>query len=67
MLARLQQFITLMLLAVALAWLLVFWDRSALLALVGFAAVLFGYSAVLALEFLALRWVNRQDPTPQPS
>ena len=67
MLARLQQFITLMLLAVALAWLLVFWDRSALLALVGFAAVVFGYSAVLALEFLALRWVNRQDSAPQPS
>ncbi len=67
MLARLQQFITLTLLAVALAWLLVFWDRSALLALTGFAAVLLGYSGFLALEFLALRWINRKDPTPQPS
>ncbi|MDP1742132.1 triacylglycerol lipase [Polaromonas sp.] len=67
MLARLQRFITLTLLAAALTWLLVFWDRSALLALAGFAAVLFGYSGFLALEFLALRWANRQDPTPQPS
>lgn len=67
MLARLQQFITLTLLAAALTWLFVFWDRSALLALAGFAALLFGYSGFLALEFLALRWVNRQDPTPQPS
>jgi len=67
MLARLQQFITLALLAFALAWLLVFWDQSAPLALAGFAAVLFGYSGFLALEFLALRWINRQDPTPQAS
>ncbi len=67
MLARLQQFITLTLLAVALAWLLVFWDRSVPLALAGVAAVLLGYSAFLALEFLALHWANRQDPTPQAS
>lgn len=67
MLARLQQFITLTLLAAALTWLFVLWDRSALLALAGFGALLFGYSGFLALEFLALRWVNRQDPTPQPS
>jgi pimeloyl-ACP methyl ester carboxylesterase len=67
MLARLQQFITLTLLAVALCWLFVFWDRSALLALAGVAVVLLGYSGFLALEFLALRWINRQDPTPQPS
>ena len=67
MLARLQQFITVTLLAFATTWLLVFWDQSALLALTGFAAVLFGYSGFLALEFLALRWVNRQDPTPQAS
>lgn len=67
MLARLQQFITLTLLGLALAWLAVFWDRSVPLALAGFAGVILGYSGFLALEFLALRWANRLDPTPKPS
>lgn len=67
MLARLQQFITITLLAGALTWLGYFWERSALMALGGFAAVVFGYSAFLALEFVALRFVNRDDPVPRPS
>ena len=67
MLARLQQFITLSLLAAAGAWLFLFWERSAWLAMAGFFALLLGYSGFLALEFGILRIVNRADPAPTPS
>jgi pimeloyl-ACP methyl ester carboxylesterase len=67
MLARLQQCITLALLATATAWLVFFWSRSVLLALAGFVALVLGYSGFLALEFVALRFVTRDDPAPRPS
>ena len=67
MLARLQQLITLGLLASAGTWLLLFWSRSPLLALAGGAFLLLGYSGFLALEFVALRFVNRSDPAPRPT
>ena len=67
MLARLQRLITCTLLAAAVAWLVFFWNISTVLAFAGFAALIFGYSGFLAIEFLALRFVNRDDPVPQPS
>ncbi len=66
MLARLQQIITLTLLASALAWLYACWDAHPVLALAGFAFIALGYSLFLALEFIALRIVNRADPAPAP-
>lgn len=67
MLARLQQLITVSLLAAASAWLVFFWKSSAVLALAGFGVLILGYSGFLALEFVALRFVNRDDPAPRPS
>jgi pimeloyl-ACP methyl ester carboxylesterase len=67
MLARLQQLITFLLLAAASAWLLFFWKSSAVLAVAGFVVLVLGYSGFLAMEFVALRFVNRGDPAPRPS
>ncbi|HYW56281.1 MAG TPA: alpha/beta fold hydrolase [Polaromonas sp.] len=66
MLARLQQFITVSLLVAACAWLAYFWQSSPPLAVGGFVMLVLGYSGFLALEFVALRFVNRSDPAPQP-
>ncbi len=66
MLARLQQFITLGLLLAASAWAFVFVDRGApLFAAAGALAILFGYAAFLAVEFVLLYFVNRDDPAPR--
>jgi hypothetical protein len=59
------QCVTLSLLAGATAWLAWFWHRSPWVAIAGFAAIAAGYSGALAIEFLALRRVNRGDPVPQ--
>jgi pimeloyl-ACP methyl ester carboxylesterase len=67
MLARLQQLITISALAAAIAWLVFFWKSSVLLALAGSVLLVLGYSGVLAMEFVALRIVNRDDPAPRPS
>jgi triacylglycerol esterase/lipase EstA (alpha/beta hydrolase family) len=64
-LARIQQGITLALLAGALAWLVWQWSRSPWLAGAGFALIAFGYSAGLAFEFVSLRRENRGEPVPQ--
>ncbi len=65
MLARLQQFTTLSLLALALAWAAYFLRREQILLAVGGALlIIFGYAFVLASEFTLLRWVNRKDPAP---
>ncbi|MES2415676.1 MAG: alpha/beta fold hydrolase [Pseudomonadota bacterium] len=67
MLANIQRFITLTLVAVAVGWLL-YWRNSApLLALAGFMFVALGYTAFLALEFVLLRFINQSDPAPQPT
>ena len=65
MLASLQRFLTLSLLALALGWLLCFGGASPMLAVAGFLLILLGYSAVLAVEFMFLRQLNKTDPTPQ--
>lgn len=67
MLARLQQFITLSLLAAGCAWLAFFWSNSTVLAFTGFVVLILGYSGFLAIEFVTLKFVNRSDPAPQPS
>jgi pimeloyl-ACP methyl ester carboxylesterase len=66
-LARLQQAITLSLLCAASLWLAWHWHESRIVALAGFVAITLSYSAFLALEFVALRWVGREDPAPRPS
>jgi hypothetical protein len=59
------QCVTLTLLAGAAAWFAWFWPRSPWLAAAGFLAIPACYIAALALEFIALRRVNRGDPVPQ--
>lgn len=67
MLATLQRFITLSLIALALGW-LAWWQSSApWLAVAGFLVIVLGYTAFLALEFVLLRFINKTDPAPQPT
>lgn len=66
MLARLQQFITLGLLALAAAWAVGAWRAGhAGWALLGLLLIVFGYTLVLALEFIFLRLAHGDDPTPR--
>ncbi|MGE3347072.1 MAG: esterase/lipase family protein [Ramlibacter sp.] len=65
MLARIQQSITLGLLGFAAGWLAWFVDTP-VLAWAGCLTLLLGYAVVLALEFVALRFVNLGDPVPRP-
>ncbi|MDB5928547.1 MAG: putative lipase transrane protein [Polaromonas sp.] len=66
MLAPLQRLMTLALLAAACGWLLHFASGSPVLAAAGFLVIVFGYAAILALEFVLLRQVNKRDAAPQP-
>jgi triacylglycerol esterase/lipase EstA (alpha/beta hydrolase family) len=66
-LARLQRVTTLLLFGGALAWLAWHWHDSPLGALAGAVAIVMAYSAVLAVEFVVVRFVNRQDPAPAPT
>lgn len=68
MLARLQQFITIGLLALALAWAAFFIrNGSPGMAVVGALVIIFGYALFLAAEFVMLWRVNRDDPSPRAS
>ena len=67
MLAHLQKLITLCLLAAASAWLLHYASSAPVLAVAGFLAIALGYSGFLALEFVALRYVNTHEPAAQPT
>ena len=62
MLARIQQVLTLSLLALAFGWLSFFWPESRAMALVGFALIVLGYAAFLAVEFVALKRINARQP-----
>lgn len=66
-LARLQQFTTLALLCAAVAWAVWQWPEGPVRAAVGALLVLFGYALFLAVEFLLVRRLARQDPPPFPS
>lgn len=66
-LARLQQVMTLGLLALSLAWLGWHWERSPAVALVGALAIFFSYSFVLAIEFVLVKAVAKDDPAPTPT
>ena len=66
-LARLQQATTLLILSCATAWLAWHWQDSPLRAVVGFVAIAMVHSAFLAVEFVALRFINRHDAAPQPT
>jgi pimeloyl-ACP methyl ester carboxylesterase len=65
-LARMQQAITLSLLAAGGAWLAWFWSRSHEVAVAGFAVIVLSYSLFLGLEFIALRFAGAGDPAPRP-
>ena len=67
MLAQLQRFITLTLVAAAFGWLFWFRSSSPMLAVTGFLLIALGYTGFLALEFLLLRYINKADPAPQPT
>ncbi len=66
-LARLQKFTTLSSLFAAATWLTWHWSNSPLIAVTGFILISMAYSVVLALEFIALRYVGRDDPAPTPT
>jgi pimeloyl-ACP methyl ester carboxylesterase len=66
-LARLLQAFTLLLLSCSLAWLAWHWSGSPLLAVAGAVAIAMVHSLVLAIEFVALRFVSRVDPAPRPT
>lgn len=65
MLARLQRRIVYALALAALAWLLLWGRASPIVAVAGAIAIVFGYTAVLALEFLLLAWQHGSDPAPR--
>lgn len=67
MLAHLQRLITLSLVAAAFGWLFWFRSDSPVLAVTGFLVFVLGYTVFLALEFVFLHHVNKQDPAPQPT
>jgi triacylglycerol lipase len=65
MLSRLQQALTLGALLLGALWLAVWWQRGHMgWAMAGVAVVLFAHAAFLAVEFVLLTHVNREDPAP---
>jgi pimeloyl-ACP methyl ester carboxylesterase len=67
MLAALQRRITLCLAAAACAWLLYFASAAPVLAAAGFLGIALGYSGFLAIEFITLRYVSKNDSAPRPT
>ncbi len=65
MLARLQRRIVYALGLSALVWLMLWWQRQPIVALVGAAAIVLSYTVVLAVEFALLAWQHGSDPTPR--
>jgi predicted alpha/beta hydrolase family esterase len=67
MLAHLQRFITFILLAATVGWLLFFWRSAPALALLGSLTIALTYTAIFALEFLLSSLINKSDPSPRPT
>lgn len=66
MLARLQQFTTITVLVLAVAWGAAVWQAGHPgWALAGAIGIALGYALVLAFEFACLRFVHGQDPAPR--
>lgn len=66
MIARLQQFVTLALICLALAWAVAQWQAGRpMWAVLGASTILGFHAVVLALELLLLRYAHGQDPTPR--
>lgn len=65
-LARLQQSMVVVLLALAAGWLVGFWAHSRTLAVAGAFLIFFGFSLVLAAEFVLVRRVG-DEHTPAPT
>lgn len=65
MLARIQQALMLALLLAAALWGAAFWPERPGWALAGALAILFGFAAVLALEFALQAAVSAKDPVPR--
>lgn len=63
-LARLQQALVLGTLVFVVGWLLFWWPRSPLWAVLGAVSSLFGYALVLGLEGVIAARLNRGDPAP---
>jgi hypothetical protein len=68
MLARLQQAITIGLIALATAWAAYFAQAGhPIQALVGALLIVLGYVLFLALEFILLAFIQEREPTPRPT
>jgi triacylglycerol lipase len=68
MLARLQQAMTLGLVALALGWAVVAWHQGHPAWMpVGALLVVGGYAAFMAMEFVLVAWVHGDDPAPRAS
>jgi pimeloyl-ACP methyl ester carboxylesterase len=67
MLANLQKIITLSVLSAAFGWLACFWTSTPVLAVAGFVLLTLGYTGILAIEFLLMRQINKDDPVPPPT
>lgn len=66
MLARLQQFITLALVAITAAWTSYFaWSGQPAWAVLGAFLILAAYALFLGVEFLLLAWVQKDGPVPR--
>lgn len=63
-LARLQQAIVVVLLALSAGWLVGFWPHSRGLAIAGALLIFFGFSLVLAAEFVLVRAVGDEHAPP---
>lgn len=67
MIARLQRWLVLGSLLVAILWVSYWWRPSPTIALAGLCVVLFGHAAFLAIEFIASYRVGANDPIPRAS
>lgn len=64
-LARLQRMLLLWVLVCAVTWLVGWWSVSPAWALAGFFVAILGYAIVLAIEFMLLPHIARDDPAPR--
>ena len=67
MVARLQRWLVVGWLVIAIAWTSFWWGRSMAIAVAGFLVLSCAHAGVLAFEFLASYRVNASDPIPRGS